>query len=1023
MKAIYKILALVMAIFLLNCPVWLYGQSKISGAILDKNGKLSGVTVTNKTNGDNTSTNQSGSFIITGKNGDILEIRSIGYVTQRVILKESEQLRIILEEDATSLDEVVVVGYGTEKRKDVTGAIASIDATKIRNEHPASVNDILRGNVAGLNIGLDPSADGNDGSILVRGKNTLNAGSTPLIILDGAIYSGSIASINPDDIKSVDVLKDGSAAAIYGSSSASGVIAITTKRGTTDKPTVDVNATTGLATMSVNQEVYSPEEFISFRQAVQESLHASSLTDRPGQYSNPFSLPEGVTLEQWLAYDSSTGDPNEVWLRRLGLQPVEITNYRDGNTTDWYNLSFKQGLRQDFNVSISGKSKDVNYYWAGNYQDNEGIVKGDRFKTFRNRLNLEAKVTSFLKFGMNTQFSFEDRSGTPLAWADLITQTPYASLYNTEGTDYSYLPVGNNNTFENELGVQKYTTTVDKTYALNSSIYGEINFPFGIKFRSTFTPNLHFNNTYKHQSSAWPSYSTINGAASRARTTTYQWLLDNVFSWEKTFADRHRFNITAGQTAQKYQTWYDIMDNSLFSPNDNLGYHNIGSGTNPIISSNDQYSTQAAYFGRVNYAYDDRYIVTATFRRDGNSAFGQQYPWANFPSIGLGWNFSNEKFFNIDGVDYGKLRLTYSQNGNGNIGRYIALSQLKGGQLLNVKPDGTVISDSQLYASNLPNINLQWEKTQSLNVGLDFSLMKAILSGSINLYSNKTTNLLALRSLPDVLGFENVWSNLGQVNNKGFEISLSSRNFNRENFSWNTAVNFALNRNKIVSLYGAADGQPEASDLTNGWFIDQDLNAVWDYRIVGVYQNNEVAEADKYNKQPGDFNLLDSNGDGVYTDTDKQFLGSTAPRFTWSMRNDFSIYKDFTFSFFIYSNWGQLAKYNQAKNYSQYIERFNFYKQPYWTPTNPINDYARIQSNDGGIAFNVWRKASFIRLDNISVGYTVPSRMIEKASIRHLKLFATVKNPFVWAPDWNYWDPQTNGPTPQIYTLGLNISL
>jgi TonB-linked SusC/RagA family outer membrane protein len=1023
-----------------------YAQSIVKGKVVDETGaSLPGATIKVKGTSEATVTDVNGLFSLpqVGDNA-VIQISFVGYQPQEIIAKSVNGSTIKLVSQPSNLDEVVVVGYGTQKVKDVTGSIVHIDATQHENEHPVSVFDQLRANAPGLNIGQDVSASRGAPSIQIRGQNSLNAGTNPLIVLDGAIYSGGLSSINPEDIQSIDVLKDGSSAAIYGANSASGVIAITTKKGTTDKPVITANATIGVATLSTNEQYYSGMGFINYRVAVENSLHQATAATKPDEYANPLTLPSNITTAQWLAYDASSGDPTQVWLRRLGLQPLEITNYLAGNQTNWYNLSFQKGLQQDYTVSVSGKGPNVTYYWSGDYQKNLGIIPGDQFGVYRNRLNLEAKVTSFITVGMNTVFSVKDAGGEPLGgqptngvfnWGSLVSQSPYGSLYNAAGTDYSYQPVGNANSSTNALGTQKYNTRVNMTYSLNSSLYAHITLPLGIKFSSTFTPYLSFYNDFEHASSAWPDYSSVGGTAYRETSTTYNWQLDNVLTWDKTFNSVHHFNVTVGQNASKDQYWDTAISNSLFSPNDALGYHGLSLGTAPVISANppggsngsDTYSTAAAYFGRLSYAYDDRYLLNATFRRDGNSSFGQSNPWGNFPSIGLGWVFTKEKFVKEDWLDYGKLRLTYSQNGNSNINSYAALAKIGGGQVLNVNTSGAVVTTSELYANQLPNYNLQWEKTASLNAGLDFTLLKGVLSGSMEAYYAKTTDLLASRTLPSVTGFASVEANLGQVNNKGFEVSLNSRNINNQNLTWTTSASFTLNRNTIIHLYGNYVNGVEQNDINNGWFIGQNIHTVWDYKVLGVYQNDQAAQAAKYSKQPGDFNLQDVNGDGIYTNADKQFLGNTTPNFRWTLSNQFIIHKDFTFSFLIYSNWGQLAQFNQAKNSSTYIERFNFEVQPYWTPTNPTNDFARLQSNDAGTSYNIWRDASFIRLDNVSAGYIIPRRLVNIAHIQSMKLFATVRNALVWSKDRDWtkydWDPETMQPTPRTYTIGLNVTL
>ena len=972
-----------------------------------------------------------------------LEVTFVGYKPLDIAAKDASTT-IVMKSTAANLEEVVVVGYGTQKAKDVTGSIKHIDATAQQNQHPSSLFDVLRANAAGLNIGQDPSAAGGSPSIQIRGNNSLTAVSNPLIILDGAIYSGTISSINPEDIQSVDILKDGSAAAIYGASSAGGVIAVTTKKGKSEKPLVSLNSTVGQASIESPQQYYSGQGFIDWRVNVENALHATNLTTKPSMYNNPNSLPSGISTAQWLGYDASSGDPTQVWLRRLNFQPIEITNYLAGNETDWYKLSFQKGLRQDHTISVSGKGNNVNYYLSGNYQKNDGVIKGDQFNIYRMRINLDAKITKFLTIGTNTVFSVKDQGGFPLDWSTNVAETPFASLYTADGSDYSYQPVGNSNTATNPLGIQKYNDVYDKTYSLNSSLYGEVTLPFNIKFKTTFTPNFSFNNRFVHQESAWPGYASQGGLASRTQSTTYQWQLDNILSWDHTYNEVHHFTVLAGQNANKFQYWYTSVSNSLFSPNDNLGYHELNLGTAPVIASspsggsdgNDYYNTATAYFGRLSYSYDDKYLVNATIRRDGNSAFGENYKYGTFPSIGLGWNFSKEKFINLKWLDYGKLRATYSTNGNSNISRYATLNKITAGSILNVTPAGAVITTSQLYISQFGSDNLKWENTASSNIGLDFSVFKGILSGSLEAYYAKTTDLLARRAVPLNEGISNgVYANLGQVDNRGFEISLNSKNIERKNFIWTSSFNFSLNRNKIVHLYGNYDANGvEQDDINNSWFIGHDINSVWDYKVLGVYQTADAAQAAKYNKQPGDFNLEDVNGDGKYTNADKQFLGTTTPKFRWTLSNNFQIGKSFDFSFLIYSNWGQLSQFDMAKNSSVYIERYNFQVRPYWTADNAINDFARIQSNDAGTSYHIWKPSSFIRLDNVALGYTVPKDFLKKFSVQSAKLFVTVRNPYVWASNniWTKyaWDPETinnsdgsTTPTPRLITLGLNVSL
>lgn len=428
-------------------------------------------------------------------------------------------------------------------------------------------------------------------------------------------------------------------------------------------------------------------------------------------------------------------------------------------------------------------------------------------------------------------------------------------------------------------------------------------------------------------------------------------------------------------------------------------------------------------------------MLTLTVRRDGYSAFGQMNPRATFPSAALGWVFTDESVMeNVSWLNYGKFRVSYGLNGNRDIGRYIALADLQSGKYLHVLPDGTVTQVSQLYVNNMQNKLMRWESTTAFNIGLDFAFAKNRIDGSIDVYRSKTTDLLVQHSLPDVTGFSAIWDNLGQVDNRGFELNLNSKNIQHENFSWNTSINFSLNRNKIVHLYGAMEdilddngnviGQKEKDDKGNKWFIGHALDAIWDQKAVGIWQEKDRVEADKYGVQPGDFHVLDVNNDSKYTDDDRLFLGYTEPRFRWTLRNEFTFLKNFNFSFLIYSYWGHMAAYNQAKNRSNaFPDRVNSYALPFWTPENPLNNYARLFSSDGGASYNIYRKRSFMRLDNIALAYNIPQDLIRRIHVQDMKFYFTVKNAAVYAPDWVFWDPENGGPTPRIYTLGINFNL
>lgn len=1001
----------------------------VSGKVTDMKGEgLPGVNIVVKGTLNGTASDGTGAFTLNVPQGDaVLVFSFVGYVSQEIPLENRTWLDIAMSEDTKALEELVVVGYGTQKKRDLTGAVSQISATRLENENPASVQDILRGNIAGLNVGYSTSAKPAS-SLQVRGRNTLNANGDPLIVLDGIIYYGQLLDINPNDIQTIDVLKDASSAAVYGAKAANGVILITTKSGQKGKPRITFNVNTGLTSLANHQRLYSPDDFLTFRADVQRSMNANR---DPLRYTRPDQLPSGMSIDEWLAMDGSTGDPATVWLNRLNLNQVEIDNYKAGRSIDWYRKMFQTGIQQDYTVSVSGKGEGLSYYLSLGYLDNEGIIVGDRYRTFRSRLNIEGQIAPFLKVGVNTQFSNRDESFVPYTWSYMVNASPWGSEYGSDGR--LRLSPQDDQIAPNPSLAHAYTDRMSKYNTLISSLYSVVTLPFGISYQLNFSPRLEGYRYFNHQSAENPQWAPAGGYAQREQLDIYNWQIDHLVKWKKTFGKHHDLDVTLLANMEKYQSWMDRMENSNFDPSDQLGFHNIGVGSNPVINSNDEYGTADALMARLFYSLKNRYMLTLSVRRDGYSAFGQKNPRATFPAAALGWVISDEPFFRAGWLNYLKLRASYGLNGNRDIGRYVAVSDLTAGKYLHVTSSGTVNQVSMLYVNRMSNDNLQWEKKSSLNFGIDFYLLNNRISGSMEAYTMTSSNLLVQRSLPNVTGFRSVWDNLGEIRNKGLELNLTSYNISRPLFSWNSTLNFSLNRNKIISLYGDREdvldtqgnviGSREPDDITNKWFIGQPLDVIWDINIQGVYQLGDEELAAKYGVKPGDFRLEDVNDDGKYTDADRQFLGYQEPRLRWTLRNEFRLFKWFDVSFMLYSYWGHMGAFNTAKNQNGYMDRVNAYIQPYWTVDNPINDYARLSSSDGSASYNVYRDKSFARLENISVAYTFPQDLVSKLSLGGAKAYFTIRNAAVYSRQWNFWDPESAQPTPRTATLGVNITL
>ena len=1018
-----------------------YQQKTVSGKVTDNsNQPLPGVTVVVKGTTQGTITDAEGNYSLSlPPDAEILQFSFVGMKTTEVVIGAQTSIDVTMEEETIGIEEVVAIGYGTREKRDLTGAVAKVTTEELEKESPGSVQDLLRANIPGLNVGMSTDAKGG-GTMRIRGNNSLKASNDPLLVLDGVIFFGELSEINPNDIESIDVLKDASSAAVYGAKAAAGVVLITTKKGKEGKPLIRFDASIGAATMGANMEVYDAEGYLRWRQKVQESINANA---KPGEFAKPTEdnlQKYGITLDDWLAYRTSTGEPETDWLQRLGLFETEIENYYAGRTYDWYDASFQNGLRQDYNASISGRgSEGMSYYWSIGYNNNEGIVVGDTYESYRSNLKLNTDITDWLSLGANVNFQQRSQNGQTVNWgSQIINNSPYALPFDEEGNMLRY-PMGTNTGGSiYSLYDISYRDQRNGWYTLNSIFNAKVKLPFNITYEMNFAPRLVWHYWQMHESSAHPEWKVShNGLAERQSRTNFNWQIDNILRWNQTFADLHSFEVTLLQNAEERKQWEETMTGRDFSPTDALGYHYM-KGANmqrSEISSYDYRATADALMGRFFYSFDKKYMLTSTVRRDGYSAFGQRNPRATFPSFALGWVFTEESFFNLPAMNFGKLRLSWGENGNRAIGMYDALSNMTtgSGKYTYVKADGSVVETSQLYVDRMANKDLKWETTTSYNLGLDMEFLDSRISTNIDVYKMSTKDLLVDRRLPDILGFNSVASNLGEIENRGFEVSINSKNIQQSNFQWNTSFNFSLNRNEIKHLYfdyedvlddeGNVIGSKEKDDKSNGWFIGHDINTIWTYKVLGIWQLDEEEQANKYGQRPGDVKILDVNEDYKYNDDDKMFLGTTSPKFRWSMRNSFTLFNNFDISFLVYSYWGQKSTYDRPLHKNGFIDRTNSYVIPFWTPDNQLDDYARLYSDDKNLGARFIREKSFVRLDNISLSYNFPQQIINKIDLQNLRIYGSIRNVAVWAPDWEYWDPENSGPTPRTFTIGVNFTL
>jgi TonB-linked SusC/RagA family outer membrane protein len=1046
------------------------GRSDVTGIVRSEiTGKaLAGVTVTVRNAKNNFSaaaqTDTNGVFTfnqLPSAEGYSFNFSYIGYenrILSGYYLKPGADFSFVVElkEHIEKMDEVVVVGYGTMRKKDLTGAVSQIQTAKLDKENPRSVQDLLRSGATGLVVAQNNTAKGG-GLVRIRGQRSLEGNNDPLIVLDGVIFFGELSEINPLDIEKIDVLKDASSAAVYGARSANGVILITTRKGKTEKPEVRFTANRAWAHLGANRHVYDAAGYLQYRS---DLFNSTNYFATPARFSQP--TPEnlakyGMTIDQWRGSDTA-GTADEVWLQRIGLYEKEIANYNAGRTYDWYEGTFQVGLQQNYNVSLAGKATDkVNYYLGLGYQDNEGSIIGDRYKAYRTNFKLDAKVNKWYSTGININFQDRTDNGGPESGDDvptflvnwggqIINNSPYAFPLLDDGT-LDPQPMGNplnngtNSAYHNQFkSLQRGVST------LNTTLYQTVKLPFNITYQLNFSPRLQWFYSRYHESSQNPFW-VDNGKSIRETTKRFDWQIDNIITWDYTIAQKHNVKVTLLQNAESHLSWNEKITARDFQPTDALGFHNVGAAdvSKSTISSYDDKSTGDAMMARLFYSFDNRYMLTASIRRDGYSAFGKSNPRATFPALAFAWNFGQEQFIDWEPLTAGKLRLSWGQNGNRGIGIYRALSNLTtgAGRYPYVRPDGSVYELAQLYVDRMANHNLKWEATSSWNAGLDLSFLKNRINATIDVYHMPTNDLLMEQNLPDLTGFNLVVSNLGEVVNSGFELQLNTVNMLKKNFEWSTSFGFFYNRNKIKHLYytyedildgnGNVIGSREKDDKNNGWFIGQDIHAIWDYKKLGIWQETEKDAATRYGQRPGDVKALDVNDDGQLTDDDRMIQGTEVPRYRFTLRNDFTIFRNFDLSINIYSYLGaKQVTHEYLNNTGAIADRTNSYIRKYWTPENPSNEYARLNS---AIPQNIsvpWvMDKSFVRLDNIALSYTLPRNYSSKLLMSTCRLYASVRNVAFYAPEWEYWDPETgrtegqdrsSQPLPRTYSIGITAS-
>ncbi len=966
---------------------------------------IPGASVSIKGTSKGTTTDADGNFKISVSSSSVLVFSSVGFNSQDVSVGNKTQINVSLSTDNKSLSEVVVVGYGTQKKSQMTGAISSVTSKQITEMPITNLGQAMQGRVAGVDVAQSGSKPGTVPKVLIRGRRSFNAGNDPLYVVDGIPLSSGYEDMNPNDVASMEILKDATATAIYGARGANGVVLITTKRGSKEGKTVISYDTYVGTTKTLDKiQLFNGAEYAEMKRESRRTI--GTYKDANGNI-----VPTGVV---------------DAYADSKLFTAIELDGIKVGRTTDYQDLMVKQGFQQNHALGIQGGNDKTQFSINAGYFQDKGIIEGLDFSRYSLRVNIDHQVTKRLKVGISSYGMYSLTNGANLnPYGFLASQNPLARAYDDSGnlifqqTDDALLT--------NPLNEIVPGAKIDETkkYRIFNSIYAEYQIADGLKYRVNFGPDFTISRNGQFNGALTNAIKGGNPTATTDNRFGFNYTLENILTYNKQFKN-HNLGVTLLQSMQR-DNFEQYTQSVLGVPVESQSFYNLGNASSiQGIGSNLIQWTIASYMARVNYDYKGKYLFTVTMRRDGSSRFGENSKWGNFPGFAVGWNLHQENFMkDLTWLDELKLRASYAQVGNQGLSPY-QTQGLEG-------RTSYAWNNTAAYGyrpNTIGNADLKWETSTSQNIGMDFSILRGRVSGSLEYYQTNTTDLLLSDQLPTSTGFAAVTRNVGETQNKGIELSLSTINIDAANgFKWSTDFTFYKNTEAILSLYNGAK-----DDVGNRWFIGKPLNSYYDYQYAGIWQTSEADKAKAMGFTVGQIKVADSNGDGKITADDRVLLGSDVPSWTGGITNRFS-YKGFDLSFFIFTRQGQMimSKFHQNSNYLQ--GRYNQIKVDYWTPNNPNAYYPRPNFNQEFPAYNTaisYFDGSFIKVRNINVGYTFPAKSAAKLGLSSLRLYASIQQPFIFSEyrsKWNGVDPETsNGnvnndvtPATSVTTFGLNI--
>lgn len=946
----------------------------VKGKVADENGAgLPGVNVFIKGTKKGVSTNGNGEFSISfpESNTVVLVFSSVGYVSQEVAVGNRSVINVSMVPDNKALTEVVVVGYGTQKKSDVTGSISSINDKAIKEVPTSNIGSALQGRVAGLEIQRAGSTPGSGNQIRIRGERSINGSNDPLIVLDGIPFDGGLNDINPNDIASVDVLKDASATAIYGSRGANGVILISTKKGKSGETKISYNGYYGISNIINKYPVYNAEQYRATRNI---SVYSS------------------------------------------GYMPGELESIANGKTTDWQDLMYKNGYITDQNISVSGGRDENVFTVGGGYFKETTVLPGQDFERFTVKGSTDTKIGRVLKFGISTLNTLTTTNGSQFVnpMYPILTLSPLMQPYDANGK-LVRSPAGNYddvNQYNPLLLYQEPNSWVDRVKRLRTfnSLYTEAQLAEGLKYRLNIGLDLSFQENAQFQKGDSYFRPNASSLASMNNAKSYSYLMEHLLYYDKVFAKKHKLSVTGLWSVQKSQYYNTYIKREGIAA-DFIQFYDLSQVTdeakaNTVISGGESSRGLISFMARVNYSFNDKYMLTLTGRRDASSVLAEGHKSLFYPAASLGWNISNEEFMkDLTFVTNLKVRAGWGTTANQSIGPYSTLGGVvpylyQGSSTVPIKYNFGTTVVSGYNINTLPDQNLTWESTEGKNVGIDFGILGNRITGSIEWYQQYTKGILYGVTLPATTGVTGQYlTNVGEMSNHGMEFSLSSVNVKTASgFTWTTDFNLSFNRNKLEKLDGTV-----TQNIANGLHVGYPLTAIYDYKKIGIWQSNEAEEAAKYGSVPGQLKLADINNDGKITDQDRSVIGSGQANFQGGLTNRFT-YKNFDLSVVAFARVGGTLVSTVHQPLSSYLTnldgRRNQLAVDYWTPDNPTNSFptpAVANPSPVGAAWSTlgYYDATFVKIRSINLGYNLPESLLKAIKASSVKIYFTASNPFI----------------------------